>query len=167
MMTEFKRTQRDYPLSFKIAVVEQVEKGEMTYKQAQQRYGIQGRSTVLVWLRKYGRLDWSPGLPDLVKRKLPVTQTTIPLTPEQRIRELEAQLELANQKADFFESVINVLKNDYGVSIVKKRPGKSSRKVRPPNNCDACMSVPGTQQTGMVSGQRKAQKTAGTSCSGS
>ncbi len=69
MMTEFKRTQRDYPLSFKIAVVEQVEKGEMTYKQAQQRYGIQGRSTVLVWLRKYGRLDWRPGLPDLVKRK--------------------------------------------------------------------------------------------------
>ncbi|EYD80463.1 putative iSPsy11, transposase OrfA [Escherichia coli 1-176-05_S3_C2] len=30
-----------------------------------------------------------------------MTQTTIPLTPEQRIRELEAQLELANQKADF------------------------------------------------------------------
>ncbi|ESO42434.1 ISPsy11, transposase OrfA [Salmonella enterica subsp. enterica serovar Agona str. 400095 11] len=69
MMTEFKRTQRDYPLSFKIAVVEQVEKGEMTYKQAQQRYGIQGRSTVLVWLRKYGRLDWRPGLPDLVEEE--------------------------------------------------------------------------------------------------
>ncbi len=32
-MAEFKRTQRDYPLPFKIAVVEQVEKGEMTYKQ--------------------------------------------------------------------------------------------------------------------------------------
>ncbi len=31
MMTELKRTQRDYPLSFKIAVVEQVEKGEMGY----------------------------------------------------------------------------------------------------------------------------------------
>lgn len=54
-----------------------------------------------VWLRKYGRLDWSPGLHGLVKRKLPVTQTTTPLTPEQRIRELEEQLELANQKADF------------------------------------------------------------------
>ncbi|ULR31680.1 IS3 family transposase [Dickeya fangzhongdai] len=120
MMTEFKRTQRDYPLSFKIAVVEQVEKGEMTYKQAQQRYGIQGRSTVLVWLRKYGRLDWSPGLPNLVKRKLLVAQTNTPLTPEQRIKELEEQLELANQKAEFFESVINVLKNDYGVSVGKK-----------------------------------------------
>ncbi len=30
MMTEFKRTHRDYSLSFKIAVVEQVEKGKMT-----------------------------------------------------------------------------------------------------------------------------------------
>ncbi|WP_263300258.1 hypothetical protein [Escherichia fergusonii] len=40
MMAEFKRAQRDYSLSFKIAVVEQVEKGEMIYKQAQQRYGI-------------------------------------------------------------------------------------------------------------------------------
>jgi len=39
-MAEFKRAQRDYPLSFKIAVVEQVEKGEMTYKQAQLRYGV-------------------------------------------------------------------------------------------------------------------------------
>lgn len=57
MMTEFKRTQRDYPLSFKTAVVEKVEKGEMTYKKAQQRYSIQVRFTVLVWLRKYGRLD--------------------------------------------------------------------------------------------------------------
>ena len=57
MMTELKRTQRDYPLSFKTAVVEQGEKGEMTYKKAQQRDSIQVRFTVLVWLRKYGRLD--------------------------------------------------------------------------------------------------------------
>ncbi len=33
-MTAFKRTQRDYPPFFKIAVVEPVEKGEMTCKQA-------------------------------------------------------------------------------------------------------------------------------------
>ncbi|GAB3549483.1 hypothetical protein GCM10027343_31320 [Noviherbaspirillum agri] len=41
-----KRTQRDYALAFKLAVVDEVEKGELTYKQAQRRYGIQGRSTV-------------------------------------------------------------------------------------------------------------------------
>jgi transposase len=41
-----KRTQRDYTLAFKLAVVDQVERGEMTYKKAQERSGIQGRSTV-------------------------------------------------------------------------------------------------------------------------
>ncbi|MCV6588495.1 MAG: IS3 family transposase, partial [Marinobacterium sp.] len=50
-----KRTQRDYTPAFKLSVVEQVEKGEMTYKQAQKRYGIQGRSSVLTWLRKHGQ----------------------------------------------------------------------------------------------------------------
>jgi transposase len=44
-------------LGFKLAVILQVEKGELTYKQAQKKYGIQGRSTVLVWLRKFGTLD--------------------------------------------------------------------------------------------------------------
>lgn len=51
------------------------------------------------------------------------------LTPEQRIKELEQQLELMSQKDQFFETVVDVLKNDYGVSVVKKRSGKSSRKV--------------------------------------
>ena len=58
-ITGIKRTQRDYTLGFKLAVVEQVEKGDFTYKEAQKHYGIQGRSTVLVWLRKHGKLDWS------------------------------------------------------------------------------------------------------------
>ncbi|SIR62974.1 hypothetical protein SAMN05892873_16613, partial [Aeromonas veronii] len=57
-----KRTQRDYSLTFKLALVEQIEKGELTYKQAQVRYGIQGRSTVLVWLRKHGRQIGARGL---------------------------------------------------------------------------------------------------------
>ena len=58
MESGVKRTQRDYTLAFKLGVVDQVEKGELTYKQAQVRYGIQGRSTVLVWMRKHGRLGW-------------------------------------------------------------------------------------------------------------
>ena len=53
------------------------------------------------------------------------------LTPEQRIKELEEQLPFMSQKAQFFEAVVDVLKKDYGVSIVKKRPGKSPRKNMP------------------------------------
>ena len=123
-----RRSQRDYTLAFKLSVVDQVEKGELGYKEAQRRYGIQGRSTVLVWLRKHGRQDWSQGASIREPRIRFMAEPPLPLTPEQRIKELEKQLALSNQKAQFFEAVVNVLKNDYGVSIVKKRPGKSSRK---------------------------------------
>lgn len=51
-----KRSQRDYNLDFKLAVISQVEKGEFTYNQAQKKYGIQGKITVLVWLRKRCKL---------------------------------------------------------------------------------------------------------------
>lgn len=124
-----KRTQRDYSLTFKLAVVDQIEKGELTYKQAQARYGIQGRSTVLVWLRKHGRQDWSQGASIRTDRSAMVTSPK-DLTPEQRIKELEQQLQVMSQKAQFFESVVDVLKKDYGVSIVKKRSGKFSRKAK-------------------------------------
>ncbi|MDT7519545.1 hypothetical protein RAE19_12635 [Rhodoferax sp. TBRC 17660] len=35
MESGIKRTQRDYTLAFKLSVVDQVEKGELTYKEAQ------------------------------------------------------------------------------------------------------------------------------------
>lgn len=68
-----KRTQQDYTMAFKLGVLSRVEKGEFTYKQAQKHYGIQGRSTVLVWLRKYGNLDWSnpPFIPCYNPKKHP------------------------------------------------------------------------------------------------
>ena len=124
-----KRTQRDYSLAFKLAVVDQIEKGELTYRQAQERYGIQGRSTVLVWLRKHGRQDWSQGASLRAQRSATMSDTQ-PLTPEQRIKELEQQLDLMRQKAQFFEAVVHVLEQDYGVSLAKKRLGKSSRRPR-------------------------------------
>ncbi len=124
-----KRTQRDYSLTFKLAVVEQIEKGELTCQQAQARYGIQGNSTVLVWLRKHGRQDWSQGASVRAGRNITMPDPDNQ-TPEQRIKELEQQLALMSQKAQFFEAVVDVLKNDYGVSIVKKRPGKFSRSGR-------------------------------------
>ncbi len=54
----------------------------------------------------------------------------LPQTPEQRIKELEQQLAQAQQKAEFFEAVVDVLKRDYGVSIVKKPHGTSSKRKR-------------------------------------
>ena len=124
MESGIKRTQKDYTLAFKLSVVEQVEKGELTYKQAQARYGIQGRSTVLAWLRRHGRLGWGHGASCAA---MPPDKSPTPLTPEQQIKALEVQLKEANEKARLFEAMLEVLKKDYGVRVVKKPLGKSSR----------------------------------------
>ncbi|CAA0115054.1 Uncharacterised protein [Zhongshania aliphaticivorans] len=129
MNQRVKRTQKDYTLTFKQTVVDQVERGEMTYTQAQSRYGIQGNSTVLKWLRRYGHQDWGSGAskPSGWSPSMPS-----PLTPEQRIKELEEKLRLAEQKARFFEAVVDVMEKDYGVTV-KKQSGKSSRKYALPD----------------------------------
>lgn len=128
MESKSKRTQRDYSLAFKLSVVEQVEKGELSYKEAQRRYGIQGRSTVLVWLRKHGLQDWDGQSGRGAVGFAMGLEGKKPLTPEQRIKELEVQLKEANDKARLFEAMVDVLKKDYGVRIVKKPLGRSSHK---------------------------------------
>jgi transposase len=122
-----KRTQRDYGLAFKLSVVEQVEKGELTYKEAQRRYGIQGRSTVLVWLRKHGIQDWSPRSGCAPSRAAMPKEEPKPLTPEQRIKELETQLREAQEKSALFEAVIEIMRKEHGITV-KKPSGRSSRK---------------------------------------
>lgn len=129
MTSKTKRTQRDYSLAFKLSVVDQVEKGEMTYKQAQAHYGIQGRSTVLTWLRKHGRLNWSDSNSiNNHQRGVYMSSKESKITPEQRIKELEQQLAEEQLKAQFFEGVVKVMKEDFGVSLTKKRLASLSRK---------------------------------------
>jgi transposase len=113
-----KRSQRDYNLGFKLAVVSQVEKGELTYKQAQKKYGIQGRSTVLVWLRKFGTLDWSgPNLLFMAKYKE---------TPAQTIKRLEKELADEKLKNTVLNAMIDISDNQYGTQIRKKHSPKPS-----------------------------------------
>ena len=118
-----KRTQRDYNLAFKLAVVSQVEKGEMTYKQAQQRYGIQGKSTVLVWLRKHGNLNWQ-------KPNIHSTRT-MEETPAQKIKRLEKELEDERLKNLILNEMIDISDQQYGTSIRKKYLAKQSEGSKP------------------------------------
>ena len=78
-----KRTQKDYSLSFKLQVVEEIESGELDRLSAHLKYGIQARSTITSWLRKYGTFDWQN-----------LSKETMVNTPEQRILELEAKVKL-------------------------------------------------------------------------
>ncbi len=84
----------------------------MTYKQTQEKYGIQGCSTVFVWLRKLSRLDWSGDTPRFLKKGLPMSEFNTPPILEQRIKELEKQLEDTKLRADFFAEVVKVMERD-------------------------------------------------------
>jgi len=114
-----KRSQRDYNLGFKLSVISQVEKGEMTYKQAQRIYGIQGRSTVLVWLRKHGNLDWrKPNLP-----KMPSAKET----PAQQIRRLQKELEDERLKNLILNEMVDRFDGEYNAGLRKKYLPKLSK----------------------------------------
>ena len=104
-----RRSQRDYSLAFKLGVIAEVEGGEMTYKEAQRKYGIQGRSTVLVWLRKHGRLDWRGAH---AMKDHP--------TPTQKIRELEKKLKRLEAEKEILNRAIDIADEQLGTDIRKK-----------------------------------------------
>lgn len=124
-----KRTQRDYTMTFKLNVVREVESGELTCVQAQRKYGIQARSTITTWLRKYGKFDWENQ-----------TLSNMPKSPEQRILELEAKIKLlekqkaqlerqnhiADSKAAFFDIMIDIAEKEYNIDVRKNyKPAQS------------------------------------------
>lgn len=104
-----KRTQKDYSLAFKLQIIEEIEKGVLSYKQAQKKYGIQGKSTVLVWLRKHGRLDWKSKLP--MKDKAP---------PKKKINDLEAKIKRLEQEKEILNRAIDIADDILGTDIRKK-----------------------------------------------
>lgn len=119
-----RRSQRDYSLAFKLQVVQQVEKGELTYKKAQRHYGIQGRSTVLVWLRKHGILDWT--LP-----KQHTVENDRELSPEQRIKQLETALKDEQDRSLIYKTMLDILQKEHGIALPKKSLPKQSKGSKP------------------------------------
>jgi len=132
-----KRTQKDYSMSLKLQIVQSIERGELSATEARRKYGIQGDSTVLKWLRKYGTFDWENQTP-----------SHMPKSPEQKIMELEQQLKLlekqkafleeqvktADKKAIIFDMMIDLAEKEYNIPIRKNSlPGQltnTERKIK-------------------------------------
>ena len=120
-----KRTQKDYSMSFKLQVVQEIEQGELSTHAACRKYGIQTRSTIVEWLRKFGNFDWENQTP-----------SNMPKSPEQRIMELEAKVKLlekqkafvekqafvADKKAIIFDMMIDIAEKEYQIDIRKNSP---------------------------------------------
>ncbi|MEM7595619.1 MAG: helix-turn-helix domain-containing protein [Cyanobacteria bacterium P01_A01_bin.83] len=117
-----KRTQKDYSISFKLQVVQEIEQGELTRTQACNKYGIQAKSTIREWLKKYGNFDWEHQRPKDMSK-----------TPEQRILELEAKVKLlekqkaraehlaerADKKVIIFDMLVDIAEKEYDIQIRK------------------------------------------------
>lgn len=123
-----KRTQRDYTLSFKLQVVTEIENGELSTHGACRKYGIQARSTVVMWLRKHGTFDWENQTPS----NMPKSESQKLLELEQEVRLLkkqkaflEKQVERSDKKAIIFDMMINIAEKEYNIPI---------RKTLYPNN---------------------------------
>lgn len=117
-----KRTQRDYSMSFKLSLVSEIEKGELSTTGAMRKYGIQARSTIVCWLRKYGTFDWENQTPS----NMPKSKDQKILELEQRIKVLEKQkaflekqAEQSDMKAAFFDMMVDMAEKEYNISIRK------------------------------------------------
>ncbi len=125
-----KRTQKDYSYSFKLQVVSEIERGELSKKEARLKYGIQGNATVTIWLEKYGNLD----LDYQTKRSKMKSQSQKILELEQQIKLLEKknktlaqELDQTNKKAIFFDMMIDIAEEELDISIRKKSLSNQSK----------------------------------------
>lgn len=125
----YKRTQRDYSMSFKLAVVREVESGSIGVKAAMRKYGIQGHGTITEWRRKYGSFE-----------KDFQTLSIMTKTPQQKIFELEQKVRLlerekslleqeminAVDKANILDRLVHLAEQEYSIRIRKNSlPGQS------------------------------------------
>lgn len=129
-----KRTQKDYSMSFKLQVVQEVESGSLSRKGACRKYGIQSSSTITQWLRKYGNFDWENKTPSSMSK----TPEQIILELEQKVRLLEKQknrLEFEAQQSDkkaiIFDMMIDLAEKEYNIDIRKNSLPEQSTNTPP------------------------------------
>lgn len=127
-----KRSQKDYSMSFKLAVVSEVETGLISVTGAKNKYGIQGRSTVLNWLRKYGNFDWENQIPwnmsQSNEQRLMELEAKVKLLEKQKAM-LEQQVERADKKSIIFDMMIDLAEKEYNICIRKNSSPEQSRSI--------------------------------------
>lgn len=124
-----KRSQKDYSMSFKLGVVSEIETGLISTSNAKKKYGIQSRSTVVNWLRKYGTFDWenqsTSNMPKSKEQRLMELEAKVKLLERQKAT-LEDQVERSDKKAIIFDMMIDIAEKEYNISIRKNSsPGQS------------------------------------------
>lgn len=117
-----KRTQKDYPMPFKMAVVREVEETGIGVCAVARKYGIQSETTVTTWLRKFGNFDHQ----NKVSTPMEKNKDQRLLELEQKIKVLEQQnnrlrheLDMRDHKVAFFDMMIDMAEKEFKIDIRK------------------------------------------------
>ena len=118
-----KKTQKDYSMSFKLSVVDEIERQGLSYTVAARRYGIQARSTVRMWVEKYGTFEREYKIPTPMpksqEQKIMELEQKVKLLEKQKAK-LERDVETSDKKAVIFDMMIDLAEKEYNISIRKK-----------------------------------------------
>ena len=120
---EVKKKAITYSLAFKKKVVQELSKGLLNRVELRAKYGIGGKSTISRWSKQFANLAYQEkalvGRP--MKDKL-----------KQRIKELERQLEDEKFKVLAYETLIEIVKKEDGIDLLKKDVAKQSVSLPKP-----------------------------------
>lgn len=128
-----KRTQKDYSMTFKMSVVREVEETGIGVCAIARKYGIQSKTTVTTWLRKFGNFDHQ----NKVSTPMEKTKDQRLLELEQKIKVLEQQnnrlrheLEMRDHKVAFFDMMIDMAEKEFRIDIRKNSCAGQSNNTR-------------------------------------
>ena len=128
-----KRTQRDYSMPFKLAVVQEVERTGIGVCAVARKYGIQSETTVTAWLRKYGNFDvvnkTSKPMEKSKDQKLMELEERVKMLERQNNR-LQHELEMKDHKVAFFDMMINMAEKEFNIDIRKNSSAEQSTNTK-------------------------------------
>ena len=110
-----KPTYQGYSHGFKIAIIERIENGQLSIRQAAKEYDVSS-SGIRKWIKKYGNLD----------RKLRDMQG---MSPKQKIAALEKKLREEQKKVMIWETAMEIIEEEFHIDVKKKYLTKYQRHV--------------------------------------
>ena len=128
-----KRTQRDYTMPFKLAVVQEVERTGIGVCAVARKYGIQSETTVTTWLKKYGNFDvankTSKPMEKSKEQKLMELEERVKMLERQNNR-LQHELEMKDHKVAFFDMMIDMAEKEFNIDIKKNSSAGQSTNTK-------------------------------------
>lgn len=126
------RSQTSYSEEFKLKIVQEVLSGQLTKKEANEKYGIKGHSRISTWIKiyenKFGNIinnsyigtDNSSLMSEKEKAEFELLK--------QEYEKLKEQLSFASMRVIALETLIDVAEKELKINLRKKCSTKQSKK---------------------------------------